>query len=177
MDNKQKPIFKNATKNTEEAYVKFLDFHSSKNNLNYIAYTVFWSFAFLLCAILAFSSNSRIQGVLCTLLLVSFISYRIVRPKLIVNREMKSDKLGENSTNKYTFYDKSFEIQNKNGLFSYKYFMLKKVFEAEDYYYLYVSKENAFLVSKSAFSLGTSYEFANFIKSKCKLRYKPNKSK
>lgn len=177
MGNEQKKLFENITKNTKEAYVEFLNFHSSKNNLNYLAYTIFWSFAFLLCAFLAFGSGARVQGVLCTILLISFISYRIFRPKMIVNREMKSDKLAENSSNKYTFYDKNFEVKNKNGLFSYKYFMLKKIFETNDYYYLYVSQENAFLVSKNTFSLGTPHDFGVFMKSKCHLRFKPCKTK
>ena len=130
MENSKKKLFENTTKNSEEAYAKFLQFHSRKFNINYLAYTIFWSLVFLLCAILAFDSGSRIQGVICTILLISFIGFRIAKPKLIVNKELNSGKVSEESINKYSFYDKTFEIKNKNGTFTYRYFMLKKIFES-----------------------------------------------
>lgn len=165
-------LFENKTTYTTDVYIKFLEFHNKKYNFSYIAYTVFWSFIFFLCIILSFGSNSRIQGVTITIILVCFITYRIIKPKMIVNNELNSDKFTENNTNTFYFYDKNLEVSNKNGKFSYKYSMFRKVFETSDFFYLYVSKENAFLVSKLAFSLGTAKDFSSFIKSKCTLKYK-----
>ena len=95
---------------------------------------------------------------------------------MIVNSEMKSDKFTENNTNTFVFYDKGLEVSNKNGKFNFKYFLIRKVFETPEYFYLYVSKENAFLLSKSAFSLGTSEDFRTFIAKKCKGRFKVDKA-
>ncbi|MCI8620717.1 MAG: YcxB family protein [Clostridia bacterium] len=172
MENNSNKIFINKTTNTEEAYMDFLSFHSKTFNLIYLSYTVFWAFLFLLCIILAFGSGLRLQGVTFTILLITFILYRIIRPKLVTNKELKSDKISNQSTNTYTFYEKYFEIKNKNGLFSYKYFMIKKVYETQNYFYLYVSNENAFLVSKKDFTKGSSKDFSNFMKQKKGLRYK-----
>lgn len=169
-------LFVNKTTNTQEAYMKFLKFHSKKFNLFYIAYTIFWSFLFMICIIIAFRGGLRIQGVLFTIALIIFIFYRLSKPKMIVNNELKSDKISPKSTNTYTFYEKYFEIKNKNGKFNYRYLMIQKVFETSEYFYLYVSKENAFLVSKNTFSLGNERDFSSFIKRKCKLRYKLDKS-
>ena len=172
----EKKLFENKTTYTSDTYVEFLKFHNKKYNFSYILYTIFWSFLFFLCIIISFSSNARLQGVLLTIVLICFITYRIVRPKMIVNNELSSDKFSDNNTNTFTFYNKYFEIKNKNGKFNYKYFMLFKVFENTDFYYLYISKENAFLISKHAFSIGTSDEFAKFIKSKCGLKCKITKT-
>lgn len=176
MDNKSNKLFINKTTNTQNAYMKFLQFHSKTHNLPYILYTIFWAFLFTVCIIIAFRGGARLQGVLLTFVLICFISYRLFKPKMIVNNELKSDKVSDKSTNKYTFYEKYFEIKNKNGIFNYKYFMLHKIFETPEYFYLYVSKENAFLVAKNTFSLGTSKDFSSFMKRKCKFRYKLDKS-
>lgn len=165
-------LFENETTYTANAYVDFLRFHNKKYNVPYMTYTVFWAFILLLCIILAFGSGARLQGVIITIILICFIIYRLARPRMIVDKEFKSDKLSENNVNKFSFYDKEFVVSNKKGKFSYKYFMLYRVFETSEYFYLYVSKENAFLVSKFAFSLGSAKEFSTFMKVKCKSRYK-----
>lgn len=164
-------LFVNKTTYTKDMYVEFLKFHNKKYNPIYIAYTLFWAFLFFLCIILSFDSGSRTQGVLVTIILICFLIYRIVRPQLIVDKEMNSDKLEGNITNTFTFYEKNFEVKNANGKFIYKYSNLRKIFETQDYFYLYVTKENAFLLSKSAFSFGTSYTFSKFIKTKCRFKY------
>ncbi len=165
-------LFENQTTYTTNDYIKFLEFHNKKYNIYYIAYTVFWSFLFLLCVFLSFGSSARLQGVVITIILICFIVYRIAKPKMILDNELKSDKLSDNNVNTFKFYEKEFEVYNKNGKFSYKYFILRKIYETEDFFYLYVSKENAFLVSKNTFSFGTSKDFTSFIKDKCKSRYK-----
>lgn len=172
MENNSNKLFINKTTNTENAYMEFLSFHSKTFNFAYFAYTIFWGFLFILCIILAFGSGSRFQGVIFTIILICFILYRILRPKLITNRELKSEKISDNSTNIYTFYEKNFEIKNKNGLFNYKYFMIKKAYETKNYFYLYVSNENAFLVSKNTFTKGISEDFSAFIKRKKGMKFK-----
>jgi len=165
-------LFENVTTYTANAYVEFLRFHKKNNNPLYIAYTVLWSLLLLVCTILAFGSGARIQGVVITIILVCFVIYRLAHPKMVIDKEFKSDKLSGNNTNTFEFYDNHFEVSNKNGSFNYKYFMLHKIYETPEYFYLYVSKENAFLVSKYAFSLGNAKEFATFMKVKCSSRYK-----
>lgn len=165
-------LFVNKTTYTKDIYIDFLKFHNKKYNPSYIAYTVFWAFLFFLCIVLSFSSGNRVQGVIVTIILISFVIYRVARPKLIVSKEMNSDKFEGNLTNTFTFYEKNFEVKNVNGKFIYKFSNLRKVFETKDYFYLYVTKENAFLLSKSTFSFGTSYNFSKFIKDKCGLKYK-----
>lgn len=171
-----KKLFENTTTYTANAYIQFLRFHNKNNNVSYMAYTIFWSFILLVCIILAFGSNARLQGVAITIILICFVIYRLAHPKMVVDKEFKSDKFSDNNTNTFSFYDKEFEVSNKNGKFNYKYFMLHKIYETPEYFYLYVSKENAFLVSKYTFSLGNAKEFATFMKVKCGSRYKVSAS-
>lgn len=167
-----KKLFENKTTYTQDVYVDFLKFHNKTYNFSYMLYTIFWSAIFILCIYLSFGSDNRIQGVIITIILIAFIFYRIYHPKKIVDKEMNSDKMSDNNTNTFSFYDKTFEVKNKNGSFTYRYIFLHKVFETSDYFYLYVTKENAFLISKNTFSIGTSEDFSSFIKNKCKLKYK-----
>ena len=165
-------LFENKTTYDKDTYIEFLKFHNKTYNFSYMAYTVFWSFLFILSIYLSFSSQNRLQGVLLTIVLICFVFYRVYRPKRIVDKEMKSDKVSTNNTNTFSFFEKNFEIMNNNGSFTYRYFMLHKVFETSDFFYLYVTKENAFLVAKDSFTFGTAEDFSKFIKNKCKLKYK-----
>ena len=153
MSNKNK-LFENETEYSANDYVKFLRFHKKKFSFSYIIYTLFWSVILFLSLFLAFGTGARLQGVLITIILIIFVIYRFVRPNIIANSEFNSDKLEDNNVNTFSFYDKEFEVLNKNGTFTYKYFMIYKIFEIKDFYYIYMSKENAFLVSKYAFSKG-----------------------
>ncbi len=165
-------LFENKTTYTQETYVEFLKFHNKTYNLSYMLYTAFWVCLLLLSIYLSFAGNMRIQGVLLTLVLIGFVFYRIYRPKMIVNREMKSEKVSDNNTNTFNFYDKNLVVKNNNGSFTYKYLLLRKVFETKTFFYLYVTKEDAFLVAKDSFTVGSSEEFSTFIKKKCSLKYR-----
>ncbi len=165
-------LFENKTTYNQDTYIDFLKFHNKTYNLSYILYTVFWALLLILCIYLSFGSKNRIQGVVLTIILICFVFYRLYHPRMIVNKEIKSEKISTNNTNTFSFFDKSFEVKNNNGSFIYKYFMLYKVFETSDFFYLYVTRENAFLISKNTFSLGTPEDFSKFIKKKCKFKYK-----
>lgn len=168
-------LFENKTTYTKDTYMEFLRFHTKTYNLPYMAYTMFWAAIFILCIYLAFSSGNRLQGVIITIILICFVVYRVYRPKKLVDNELKSEKISTNNTNVFSFYDKNFLVENNNGVFTFRYFMLHRVFETNDFFYLYVNKENAFLVAKKTFSLGTAEDFSKFIKDKCKLKYRLKK--
>ena len=169
---KEEKLFENKTTYTKEMYIDFLKFHNKKYNFTYLAYTVIWFIILFACIVYSISSNLRLQAIVITIILLSFVIYRFARPKIIVDKELKSEKISDNNTNLFTFYKNYMRIQNKNGKFDYKYLMIRKAFETEDSFYLYVSKENAFLISKNTFSLGTAEDFSKFAKSKFGIKYK-----
>lgn len=167
-----KKLFENKTTYNQDTYIDFLKFHNKTYNFSYVLYTIAWSALLILCIYLSFGSYNRIQGVILTVALIIFVFYRIIHPRMVVNKELESDKISTNNTNTFSFYEKTFEVENKNGSFIYRYFMLHKIFETADFFYLYVSRENAFLISKKTFSIGTSEEFSKFLRNKFKFKYK-----
>lgn len=169
-------LFENKTTYTKDTYMEFLRFHAKTYNLSYTLYTVFWAIIFILCVYAAFDSGNRMQGVIITVILIGFVTYRLYRPKRVVENELKSDKVSNNNTNTFSFYNNNFLVENNNGSFSFRYFMLRRIFETDDFFYLYVSKENAFLVSKKSFTFGTAEDFSKFIKKKCAFKYKLKKN-
>ena len=52
------------------------------------------------------------------------------------------------------------------------YWQLKRVFETEDKFYLYLDKTDAFILDKQGFEIGKVDDFREFIKRKCIFRYK-----
>ena len=99
------------------------------------------------------------------------MGWRFFRPAFTVNKELKSDKIAKEKKFKFIFYKNHFEIHDKKDIFKIYYFKLRKVFETDDFFYLYIDKEHSFLVIKSGFTVGSESEFSEFIKKKCWLKY------
>ena len=59
------------------------------------------------------------------------------------------------------------KIKCKNVLLA-----IKKSFETEDKFYLYLDKTDAFILDKQGFEIGKVDDFREFIKRKCIFRYK-----
>lgn len=165
-------LFKNSTIYTQDTYFDFLRFHKKTYMFAYILYTIAWILLLLLCIYLSFGSNSPIQGILLILVLIGFVAYRVLRPRYMLNKELNSDNVSDENINTFNFYDSHFVLENNDGSFSYRYLMLHKIFETNDYFYLYTTKENAFILSKNTFSIGTPKEFSSFIKKHCLFKYK-----
>ena len=67
----------------------------------------------------------------------------------------------------YSFYKWYFTLNDQTIY----YFKLYKVFETNDYFYLYVNDESAALVSKNGFKIGSAETFSEFIRKKCFFKY------
>ena len=72
-------------------------------------------------------------------------------------------KISDNSTFIFTFYDKYFTIKEKNDIYKSKYRNLYKIFETDNYFYLYIDKNHSFLLDKTGFIVGNSNDFNKFI--------------
>lgn len=161
------PLFKNITKYTEKNYEQFLEFHKKKFGFSYNFYTIIMTILLVLCIILNIIEKNISFILLFAGILIIFLLYRIYLP---IKRYQKSQKQYEKykETNyTFSFYKWHFTL-NENTIY---YFKLYKVFETTDYFYLYVNDENAAMVSKKGFKIGTADEFSKFIKKKCLLKY------
>ena len=164
-----KPLFKNVTKYTKKTYDEFLAFHKNKYGFRYISFTIIVTILILYCSISSFISKQYVLGLVFILLIIAFLEYRIYLPIYKYKKAFKK-KNGKDKnilTVTFSFYKNYFKINN-NRVY---YFNLHKIFETEDFFYLYITKENAALVNKKGFKIGNPDSFSEFIKKKCKFKY------
>lgn len=168
-----KPLFKNITIDNSKIYKEFINFHDKKFGFRYNSYNIIIIILLLYSIFLAITNKQFLLLFLFIGMLAFIILFRIYLP--IKRQHQDEKKYSENKENKisYEFYKYYFKIQDVE----YYYYKLYKVFETTDYFYLYISEQTAFLISKNGFQIGTSQEFSNFIKKKCLLKYRKIKEK
>jgi len=162
-----KPLFKNVTIYNSKNYNQFVKFHGEKFSFSYNMYTIILMLLILYCIILNIMQKN-IPLLLLFLAMLGFIF--LFRMYIPIKRQQKTKKkFAQNKQNSVTidFYKFYFKVADN----VYPYLKLYKVFETKDYFYLYVDEENAVLVSKTGFKLGTVENFTTFIKKKALLKY------
>ena len=166
-----KPLFKNITNYNADNYNQFVQFHGKKFSFSYNAYNIIMLILLLYCIVLNIVEKNFLFILLFIALTTLLILYRIYWP--MKKHEQTKNKFEKNKETRFTFsfYRFYFTIDER----TFYYFKLYKVFETKDYFYLYIDDENAILVSKSGFEIGTVEDFTNFIKKKCLLKYSKQK--
>lgn len=160
-------LFKNITRYNSKNYNQFVKFHGKKFNFSYNMYTFVMLTLILYCIILNIIKKNIIFILLFLMMFILTIIFRMLLPLKRYKKTKK--KLAQNKENKFTFtfYKFYFTVEKK----SFYYFKLYKVFETKDYFYLYIDQENAILVNKNGFEIGTVEEFTDFLKKKCLFKY------
>lgn len=161
------PLFKNVTKYTANNYKEFAEFHNNKYSFSHNVYTLVMSILLLYCVIINIKNKDILLILLFLLLLILFLVWRLYIPNKRYQKMKEKYKNNKTAEFEFSFYKHYFTI-NKKTLY---YFKLFKIFETNDYFYLYVDEDNAALVSKKGFEIGSADEFSNFIKKKCLLKY------
>ena len=72
----------------------------------------------------------------------------------------------------FYFYEKHIKIKYRRDFERLKYFQLHKIFETDEYFFLYLDEKNSLILSKQGFEIGTAKGFSKFIKNKCPLKYR-----
>jgi len=168
----KKPLFKNTTIYNKKIYINFNNFHINKFGFKYDIYTLLLAILFLYCIVIIFKNKVYYLGFLFILGLISFIIWRLFRPIITFKKEVNSRKIVKHQKFTYCFYNYFFDILNDNKKSSLSYFRIRKIFETDNEFYLYLDKTHALLLDKSSFTIGTSEEFSKFIKKKCWYKYK-----
>ena len=166
-----KPLFKNTTKYNSKNYQQFVEFHNKKYSFSHNAYTGIMTSLLVYCLILNIIQKNFLFMLLFFALLIVFLLFRIYLPMKRYKDTQKHYKENKESNFTFSFYNHYFTLND----YTFYYFKLYKVFETKDYFYLYVDDENAALVSKNGFDIGTTEEFSKFIKKKCLLKYSKQK--
>ena len=159
-------LFENTTTYDSKVYSKFVRFHNQKYNTKYNLYTLFILILFAFCMVSQFLYGNIGLGILFVFSLVIFLIYRVFYPYFFVKKEASSDKVQKQMKNTYSFYEKYMTIRNNDTEEKFNYYNLYKVFQTENYFYLYVNKNYSFVLAKDNFTIGTPEDFSRFIKRK-----------
>lgn len=162
-----KPLFKNVTIYNSKNYNQFIKFHGEKFNFSYNAYTLVMLALSLYCIILNIIQKNIILIFLFLAIFALMIVFRIYLPGKRYQKTKKKFAEKKQTGITINFFKYYFKVEQK----VYTYLKLYKVFETKDYFYLYLDEENAVLVSKDGFEIGTTKDFTDFIKKKCLFKY------
>ncbi len=172
-----KVLFKNKTKYSMENYEEFLRFHQEKYGLKYTISTIIIMLLLIFCIIAQLKSKSFYPLAFTVIILIVFLVYRYYQPREIIKKEKKSKKIKNEQEFIFKFYNKYFLIYSQKVFSKIRYFKLYKIFETQDFFYLYLDKTHSFLISKEGFEKGTPEEFRKFINKKCKFKMKDERKK
>lgn len=165
-----KVLFKNTTEYTKENYNEFVKFHQEKFGVK----TIIKLAVFCLCIIYIFIANLiNLNWKLLGILVFVGICVYIVT-KIRLNTEVQDRKKNIKRKKKFTFYFYENFIKVKSGKKSQRimYFELYKIFQTEEYFFLYTDEDHSLILNKKGFEIGTPQGFELFIKKKCPLKYK-----
>lgn len=166
-----KILFKNKTKYTKEVYNQFLEIHRIKYNFSYRLYTVITIILIFFCLTLQVQYHNYTLAVLFCIIFTIFFLWRFLHPFFIVNNELQSDKIINEKVFSFIFYDNFFKIRYDKSFYKLKYYKLYRIFDTNDFFYLYIDRNHAFLLNKNDFCIGNAKDFALFIKKKCRFKY------
>ena len=171
-----KLLFKNTTLYTNQMYETFLQFHESIFGTSYYISSGFITLILLVFIAMLFYEGYFLQGFLFVLVLLLFLGWRFVYPSLQLKKEKhkikQKEKKPKTSGTTFYFYENYFcsvENQNQSKI---SYWKLYRVYETNEVFYLYYSKDYTFLVNKSGYSIGDASTFSQFISQKAKKRFK-----
>lgn len=163
-----KPLFKNITKYNSKNYDQFIKFHGEKFNFSYNMYTIVMAVLLIYCVILNIIQKNIPFILLFLAMLILIFLFRMYFPMKRYQKTKNQYSKNKETSIFFTFYKFYFSVGKK----TFPYSRLYRVFETKDYFYLYIDDENALLVSKNGFKMGTAKEFSEFIQKKCFLKYK-----
>lgn len=162
-------LFKNITTYSKSAYDKFLEFHRKKFRFKFTLFNIIAVATILTCIIYLVNFHIYSTAIIFCVFLTGFIFFRFIKPVYDVKKNYESEKIINEKTFTFTFYDKFFTIEDEENFIKMKYKDLYKVFENGDFFYLYIDEDHALLIEKTGFVKGDCSCFYEFVRKKSKL--------
>lgn len=162
-----KILFKNTTKYDKENCNNFIMFHNNKYGKKELIQGIL--IALFAVYALIFNILYKNWSFIIILLLLCALVYLINKYKSEKNRKKKEKEKVKEFT--FYFYEKYIKIKYKRQFERVRFFEIKKVFETNENFFLYMDQKSSLILDKEGFSMGTPKEFSQFIRRKCPLRY------
>ncbi len=154
---------KSSYKFSFSAYKKFVRLTTKWMKPLYLILEILMGLSILACIFTLISGNKEIipTMVIFIALEILVIAYDIFFPHL----SYLLTKITNNVEEKHLFLDDSFTVETKGknltSSATVKYDLLKKVYEDKEYFYIYISKNQAYIVDKATVSDGSEGELRN----------------
>lgn len=161
-----KILFKNTTKYDKENCDNFVEFHSNKFGKKELLEMLLVGICILY--ILIFNIIYKNWSLVLLALVVGVILYLFQQSK--VKKNNKSKKKVKEYT--FYFYEKHIKIKCRRQFERLKYFQLHKIYETDEYFFLYLDEKSSLILNKAGFEVGTPKQFTKFMKSKCPFKYR-----
>ena len=162
-----KILFKNITIYNSKNYNQFIKFHGDKFSFSYNLYTLVLLVFIIYCIVLNIIQKNILLFLLFLAMFAFTVLFRMYLPTKRYQKAKKNFSQNKQTSVTINFYNFYFKIEKK----VYPYLKLYKVFETQDYFYLYIDEEHAALVNKKGFKIGNAEKFTDFIKKKCLFKY------
>ena len=168
-------LFINKTKCTKKDFVRFQNSYKREYAVPELMGFLFYVAFFLFCIILSFMSKEYKLGSILICVFILYLAYKFIYQPNRIKKQEKSNQLLKEYINTYIFYNNYFKTKNIDGEAQTFYFKIYKVIETKTNFYIYVSRDYAFIISKSGFKDDKCEEFTKFIKKKTRFKYKVEK--
>lgn len=168
-----KVLFKNTTKYDKENRNNFINFHQNKYGKKELMKTLLIIATFLYMIIFnIIYLNWRFILLLIPISIIVYLLY-----KHIDKKKKEKNKKQKNREFTFYFYKRHLKIKSGRQFERMTYFEIKKIFETDENFFLYTGEKHSLILDKDGFEIGTSEEFAEFIKEKCPFRYRNKENK
>ena len=167
-----KILFKNTTKYTQDAYLKYCIFYNEKNHRKNFIHTVFVICLFLYLIVMQTINHSHAIIIFCGFLLTCFILWKIFYPMFVRKKEISSEKISSEKEFIYVFYDTHFTVRDNTTYSKILYSDLTHIQANDEFSYLFIGKRRALILDNNCFSIGTFSDFKSFLKDKYKRKFK-----
>lgn len=166
-----KVLFKNTTKYDKENCNNFIEFHNNKYGTKELLKAILTIICILY--MLIFNIMNKNWYLILILIAIGILVY-FINTKKEEKKKKEKKKIKEFT---FYFYEKYIKIKYKRQFERMRYFEIKKVFETEENFFLYIDEKKSLILDKDGFEVGTSKEFSQFIRRKRLLRYSDEKNK
>lgn len=168
-----KILFKNNTNYTKENYNAFIEFHKNKYGIK----TLLKLAVIILCVCYIMIINIINRNYKALLAIVLIVLFLYLYNKISAQRENNNNKKNNRRKFSFYFYERYIKIKCGKKFDRIIYLNIHKVFETDKYFFLYTDENHSLILNKEGFEIGTPEEFSKFIKKKCPLKFKKEKSK
>lgn len=162
-------LFKNTTKYTKENCDNFDEFHNNKFGKRDLTKEIIYCILVLYVSIFNLIYKNWLF-VYCGVVLGGLLFF-------LEKNKRKAEEKKKNKVKEFTFcfYKKHMKAKYKKEYVRFRYFQFHKIYETEEYFYLYLDENSSMILSKDGFEIGTAKQFSKFIKNKCPFKYKDEK--